>query len=160
MTTMTEEKKTKAAKKPVKKTRKPTKKNTPKNKTAGQPPIFKSAEELEEKIENFFTSDDAYLTSFKDGEGQKIYAPTMAGLALYLNVDRKTIVNYSHKDEFFPTIKKARARIEAHLEKKLYGNNVTGLIFNLKNNFDWKDKSEIAQTNVEMTQEEWLESLE
>ena len=50
--------------------------------------------------------------------------------------------------------------IEAHLEKKLFGNNVTGLIFNLKNNFDWKDKTEVAQTNIEMSHEDWLESLE
>jgi len=91
---------------------------------------------------------------------EKIYAPTMSGLALFLGVDRKTITNYSNKEEYFPTIRKARARIESHLEKKLYGNNVTGLIFNLKNNFDWKDKSEVAQTNVEVTHEQWLESLE
>jgi len=126
----------------------------------GKPLSFKTVEELEEKVELFFTSDDAYLINYKDGEEERIYAPTMAGLALHLGVDRKTITNYSNKDEYFPTIRKAKARIEAHLEKKLYGNNVTGLIFNLKNNFDWKDKSEIANTNVEVTHEQWLDSLD
>jgi hypothetical protein len=126
----------------------------------GQPMAYQTVEELEEKVNSFFDSDDAYLINYKDGQEERVYAPTMSGLALHLGVDRKTIVNYSNKEEYFLTIKKARARIEAHLEKKLFGNNVTGLIFNLKNNFDWKDKSEVAQTNVEMTHEQWLDSLE
>ena len=107
----------------------------------GRPLAFDSVEELEEKVNEFFTSDDAHIINFKEGQEEKVYAPTMSGLALFLDVDRKTITNYSNKEEYFPTIRKARARIESHLEKKLYGNNVTGLIFNLKNNFDWKDKS-------------------
>lgn len=127
---------------------------------AGQPLAFKSVKELDDKVEEFFTSEDAFIINFKDGEEIRIFAPTMAGLALYLGVDRRTVVNYSHKEEYFPTIRKARARIESHLEKKLYGNNVTGLIFNLKNNFNWKDKTEVEQTNVEVTHEQWLESLE
>tara|TARA_R110000787_G_scaffold167889_1_gene280843 strand:- start:10987 stop:11382 length:396 start_codon:yes stop_codon:yes gene_type:complete len=127
---------------------------------AGQPLAFKTAKELDDKVEEFFTSKDAFIINYKDGGEDKIFAPTMAGLALHLGVDRRTLVNYSNKEEYFPTIRKARSRIESHLEKKLYGNNVTGLIFNLKNNFDWKDKSEIAQTNVEVSHEEWLASLE
>lgn len=126
----------------------------------GRPLAFDSVEELEEKVNEFFTSDDAHIINFKEGQEEKVYAPTMSGLALFLDVDRKTITNYSNKEEYFPTIRKARARIESHLEKKLYGNNVTGLIFNLKNNFDWKDKSEIENTNVEMSHEQWLDSLE
>ena len=126
----------------------------------GAPLAFKAVEDLEEKIEEFFISEDAYIINIKDGVEDKIYAPTMSGLALHLGVDRKTITNYSNKEEYFPTIRRARARIESHLEKKLYGNNVTGLIFNLKNNFDWKDKTEVEQTNVELTHEQWLDGLE
>ncbi len=126
----------------------------------GQPLKFKTVQELEDKIESFFTSDDAYIINFKDRKEEKIFAPTMSGLALHLDVDRKTITNYSNKEEYFPAIKRARSRIESHLEKKLYGNNVTGLIFNLKNNFDWKDKSEVANTNVEMSHEQWLDTLD
>ena len=101
----------------------------------GRPLAFNSVEELEEKIDAYFKSDDAFIVSYIDENEVKEFAPTMAGLALYLNVDRKTIINYSNKEQYFHTIKKARSRIEAHLEKKLYGKNVTGLIFNLKNNF-------------------------
>lgn len=69
--------------------------------------------------------------------------PTISGAALWLGVDRKTINNYAERDEFFPTIKKLKTYIEANLEQCLFGGNVAGVIFNLKNNFDWKDKQEI-----------------
>jgi len=37
------------------------------------------------------------------------------------------------------------------LEQKLYGNAVTGVIFNLKNNFGWQDKTEQEVTTKELT---------
>lgn len=131
-----------------------------KDNKGGRPLAFDSTEELEEKIDSYFTSDEAYLINYRDGEEEKTFAPTMSGLALYLGVSRQTIVNYSNKEQFFDTINKARLKIESHIEKKLYGNNVTGLIFNLKNNFSWKDKTEVENTNVELSHEEWLKSLE
>lgn len=105
----------------------------------GQPMKYKTVEELQEAVDNYFES-DAFVTN---SSGESEYLPTMAGLALSLDVDRRTIVNYSHNERYFPTIRKAKARIEAFIETRLYGNNVTGCIFNLKNNFDWKDKQEI-----------------
>ncbi len=127
-----------------------------KKKTAGQPMKFQTVEALEEAVDNYFDNDAWML----DKDGEREYLPTMSGLALSLGVDRRTVVNYSHNEEYFLTIKKARARIESFIETRLYGNNVTGCIFNLKNNFDWKDKTEVNQTNVEMSHEEWLNSLE
>lgn len=119
---------------------------------AGQPMKYKTVEALQEAIDNYFEV-DAFVT---DGEGSKSYLPTMSGLALSLDVDRRTIVNYSHNSEYFPTIRKAKAKIEAFIETRLYGNNVTGCIFNLKNNFDWKDKQEIEtkDTTNEVSDEE------
>lgn len=117
----------------------------------GQPMKYKTVEELQEAIDNYFEV-DAYM-----GEGEdRAYLPTMAGLALSLDVDRRTIVNYSHNEEYFPTIRKAKAKIEAFIETRLYGNNVTGCIFNLKNNFDWKDKQEIEtkDTTEEISDED------
>ena len=125
-------------------------------KEIGRPKLFDSAEELQAKIDAYFESDDAHIIQ----EDVKFPAPTMSGLAMYLGIDRKSLYNYSQDDEFFPTIKKAKLRVESFLEKRLYGNNVTGVIFSLKNNFDWKDKSEIEQTNIELTHEQWLDSLE
>ncbi len=116
---------------------------------AGRPLTFDSVESLEQAVELYFET-DAYINIGTAEEGQeqaRMYAPTMSGLALSLGVDRKTITNYANRDEFFPTIKKARTRVEVALEQRLYGNNVTGIIFNLKNNFDWRDKTDIAHTS-------------
>ncbi len=118
----------------------------------GQPRKFKTVEELQIAVDNYFET-DAFMTN---GAGELEYLPTMAGLALSLDVDRKTIVNYSHREEYFPTIRKARAKIESFIETRLYGNNVTGCIFNLKNNFDWKDKHEVEtkDTTQDVSDEE------
>jgi len=101
----------------------------------GRPPLYTSADDLEVLIDEYFKT-DAFI-----GEGDnRMYAPTMSGLAFHLDMDRKTLLNYSKKEEFFPTIKRARSKVGVALEQRLYGNNVTGIIFNLKNNFDWQDK--------------------
>jgi len=59
-------------------------------------------------------------------------------------VETETIRNYENRDEFFATIKKAKQKIEESLEIKLHGNNVTGIIFNLKNNYGWKDRHDFT----------------
>ena len=41
----------------------------------------------------------------------------------------------------------ARQKVEHALEKHLYQGSVVGTIFNLKNNFGWKDKSEVDNTS-------------
>jgi hypothetical protein len=118
------------------------------DRSVGRPLAFETVEQLQTAVDLYFET-DAYISVGIDdsGEEKKMYAPTMSGLALSLGVDRKTITNYANKDEFFPAIKKARSRVEVALEQRLYGNNVTGVIFNLKNNFDWCDKNEIAHTS-------------
>jgi len=104
---------------------------------AGQPPKFKSVEELEFYIE-------AYFNECKN-ESRPL---TLSGLALALDCSRMTIYNYSKKDKFFDTIKKARLMCENFAEEYLFtGKNIAGAIFNLKNNYDWKDKSETDITS-------------
>lgn len=105
----------------------------------GRPKAFKSVEEVEEKINAYFNYCE---------EKEKPY--TMSGLAYYLGIDRKTLLNYSKNEEYFHTIKKARDKVQMQLEECLYrlGNN-SGVIFNLKNNFDWKDKIEHSSSEVE-----------
>lgn len=110
---------------------------------AGRPRAFKNVEEVKSKI-------DAYFNYCEEKE--KPY--TMSGLAYYLEIDRKTLLNYSKNEEFSPLIKKARDRVQMQLEEGLYrlGNN-SGIIFNLKNNFDWKDKVEVKNTKLPKVEE-------
>lgn len=106
----------------------------------GRPRAFKNVEEVEEKINAYFNYCE---------EKEKPY--TMSGLAYYLGISRQTLVNYSNQDQFFDTIKKARDRVQMQLEENALSNkaNPTFTIFNLKNNFDWKDKIEHSSSEVE-----------
>lgn len=106
--------------------------------TAGRPPAYETKEELEKAIEAYFSSDDAYITI---GE-ESVFAPGIAGLAYHLGVSTETLRRYGEDDKFCATIKHAKQRIEMSLEKRLHCTAVTGTIFNLKNNFGWKDKQE------------------
>ena len=107
----------------------------------GRPKIFNDVKEVEEKI-------NAYFNYCEEKENPY----TMSGLAYYLGISRQTLVNYSNQDQFFDTIKKARDRVQMQLEENALSNkaNPTFTIFNLKNNFDWKDK--IEQTNDSLSE--------
>lgn len=97
----------------------------------GRPPKFESVNALNELIEEYFETPQGKET------------PTVSGLALHLDTTRRTLLDYCEQDdEFSHAIKKAKNRVEAFVEQRLYGNSVTGLIFNLKNNFGWVDKTE------------------
>ena len=104
---------------------------------AGRPPKYKTPDEMQVIIDQYFV-DNQYRT---DNGVIKRY--TMSGLALTLGMSRRALVDYAHKDEFLPTIKDARLVVEESLEQSLYGTGVAGVIFNLKNNFGWKDQQEI-----------------
>jgi hypothetical protein len=51
------------------------------------------------------------------------------------------------RTQLIDTIKKAKGRVELKLEEHLYGNSVAGAIFNLKNNFEWRDRTETDITS-------------
>lgn len=106
-----------------------------------RPLLFKNKEELEEKINNYFKS--CFIINDKWVE-ECIRPITISWLAVALDTSRQTLINYESTKEFFDTIKKAKDRIESWNEEQLYRNTqVTWVIFNLKNNYDWKDKSEV-----------------
>ena len=102
-------------------------------KKVGRPKLYEDVEQMEKDIEKYFKECDK-----KD----KPY--TVSGLAYALDMDRRSLLNYSKDEKFFPTIKRAKQKIEQQLEEKgLMGtSNATFTIFNLKNNFDWVDKQE------------------
>ena len=107
-------------------------------KKVGRPKLYEDVEPMEKDIEKYFKEWDK-----KD----KPY--TVSGLAYALDMDRRSLLNYSKDEKFFPTIKRAKQKIEQQLEEKgLMGtSNATFTIFNLKNNFDWKDKDENEEPN-------------
>lgn len=113
--------------------------------TAGRPMAYNSVEELEAAIEEYFDSEDAYIT---ESEGKSVFSPTVSGLAFHLGITTETLRTYGENDKFSATVKRAKQRIEISLEKRLYGQTVTGTIFNLKNNFGWKDKTEREHTGT------------
>lgn len=108
---------------------------------AGRPLKYNTPEEMQIVIDEYFNG-DAWI----EINDKPVFAPTIEGLAYTLDLDRKSLLNYSKKEEFFHTIKRAKQKVAIALEQKLYGNTVTGIIFNLKNNFGWKDKQEIEQS--------------
>jgi hypothetical protein len=100
-------------------------------KKEGRPPIWTSPEVLKKLVDNYF-------------ENEK--KPTLAGLALALDISRSTLYNYGEKDEFLDIIKKARERVEKHYEDLLiYNGTPTGVIFALKN-MGWADRLETDLT--------------
>ena len=100
---------------------------------------FKSKKKLEDAIEKYFEWCDETETP-----------PTMSRLAFNLGISRQTLINYSKKEEYFDTIKKAKDRVEASLEERMLKGTVTvpGAIFALKNNYGWTDKIETENVNM------------
>ena len=100
----------------------------------GRPRAFNSVEEIEMKVAEY----KKYLE-----ENDK--PATMAGLAYYLGVDRKTLFNYSKDQEYFPTIKKYRDWIMFEIEENVLIKGHGGSIF-LAKNYGYTDRQEV---NVE-----------
>lgn len=100
----------------------------------GRPLKFKSVEELQEKIDGYF--------SLCATDKEPI---TITGLALALDTTRDLLVNYGKKDEFSDTIKKAKLKVENEYEKRLVKRGSSGDIFALKN-FGWSDKQEVENS--------------
>lgn len=99
----------------------------------GRPLKFKTAEELQEKIDHYFAT-----TSKEEW--------TITGLALALDTSRQTLLEYEEKDEFADTVKKAKLKVENGYELDLKKHGRSGTIFALKN-FNWKDKTESETTH-------------
>lgn len=119
----------------------------------GRPKAFNSVEEMQIKIDKYFKYCDSKTEILPDGKYK--YKPyTISGLCLYLNITRETLNEYSKTIEFSDTISKAKNKIENWLEENSLAGitNPTVSMFNLKNNFGWKDKTEVEQTNITLAE--------
>lgn len=97
----------------------------------GRPPEFETPEQLQIIV-------DKYLDHCKSTPEK----PTIAGLAYYTGLDRKTIYNYEKKDEFFHIIKKARDFILYRLEVLMCDEGKAGQIFTAKQ-YGYVDKQDM-----------------
>ena len=105
----------------------------------GRPPKYKSKEEIEEKIEQYFK--DCEGRPLTDDEGNQIYnkwgypvivdkrPPTVTGLALALGfTNRLSLLRYQGKKEFCDTITRAKARVEQYAEERLFDKDGTNSV--------------------------------
>lgn len=123
----------------------------------GRPPLYTSAEEMQKIIDEYFEwCDNRAVKIWDDTKKSEIMisspAPyTMSGLARRLGMSRQSLINYSEKTKFLDAIKAARDRVEEDVESRMNEKHTftPGLIFNAKNNFGWKDKSEQEITGAE-----------
>ena len=126
----------------------------------GRPFKFTDPDKLDMQIEDFF--ERCY-------ENKKI--PTITGLAVHLDTDRHTLLNYENslddpsydkldydvKVRLITSLKRAKQRVESEYEQAFFSkNSAVGAIFTLKNNYKWVDKQEVEQTNktIEVTLED------
>ena len=102
---------------------------------AGRPKKFTDVEVLQEKIDKYFADCDERKAKY-----------TVPGLARALGfVSRVSVWEYSKRPEFTNTIKGALLKMEQQrAEDLLTENNPVGKIFDLKNNFGWKDQKDIG----------------
>lgn len=103
---------------------------------AGRPLKFQSAEKLQKMIEAYFA-----------GEEEQLW--TITGLALALDCDRDTLLNYEKREhtdpEIFRLIKRAKDKVQNAYERDLRRKGRSGDIFALKN-FGWTDQRQIDHT--------------
>lgn len=135
------------------------------NNNVGRPPMYKTAEEMQKKIDEYFESCKGRV--YTDSEGNAVTDKyglpiiiaarplTITGLALALGfTTRQALLNYQGKEEFVDTILRAKAKVEQYAEERLFDKDgANGAKFSLANNFNgWKEKQSIeAEVNSEMT---------
>lgn len=90
-----------------------------------------------------------------------IEPPTVTGLCRHLGIDRRTWSNYADEEQYpemREAVQYARDRMEEYLERELLTREkqVRGIIFNLQNNYGWRERQEVelgSETRKTMTAE-------
>ena len=94
---------------------------------------------------------------------QYLIPPSVAGLCEFLKIHISTWDNYCDNEkhpEFFETTTRARGRIHAYLVQESLtrqGKDLKGVLFNLENNFGYKERHEIVNDTVESFLQNQLE---
>lgn len=128
----------------------------------GRPVTWQTAAQIEKIVDAYIDYCEPHMEKGfhrrkdKDGvwrwvelEEYTSHIPTITDFAWFAGVNKDTITEYSHKDGFSVPIKRLKLYCERYVESLLldpYNHNVTGAIFNLKNNYGWVDKRENEHT--------------
>ena len=140
----------------------------------GRPLMYKNKEEIQKKIDAYFEECKGTPLYNADGEpvldksGNPIMVGvrplTITGLALALGFNsRQALLNYQGREEFNYTITRAKARVEAYAEERLFDKDgANGAKFSLANNFEgWREKQTIeadvkndVTINIELVDDE------
>ena len=128
---------------------------------AGRPRKYKTPEEMQVIIDQYFKECEGEILLDKDGNpmldkwGHPIIInkkpPTITGLALALGfTSRMALLNYQDRPEFVDTITRAKSRVEAYVESRLFDRDgAVGAKFSLINNFKgWSERQNIEHTGV------------
>lgn len=77
---------------------------------------------------------------------------TITGLCILLGMSREQLIEYEGHDEYSDTIKRARQQVQDYVEYALMSGSAppAAAIFNMKNNYGWKDKTESEVTNTHL----------
>lgn len=122
-------------------------------------PRFKNPEDMQESIDDYFSNPPMKAIVSRDGVETERPIISITGLCLHLGFEsRQSFYDYESKEDFSYTIKRARLSIENQYEGDLQYGNTAGAIFALKN-MGWYDKVINENTNIEVSHEEWLETL-
>ena len=85
-------------------------------------------------------------------ELQYLTPPTVGGLSDFLGIHRDTWNSYCHKPEYSDTTTYAQGRMHAYLERESLtrqGKDLKGVLFNLENNYGYKERLEMSNDSVE-----------
>lgn len=145
-------------------------------KEVGRPMKFKDPAEMQRKIDEYFGNCDPHVADIivlrtktdgstyqaKESSITEQIPYTVTGLALALDTNRHTLLNYEDpehypvdisdevRQELINTVKRAKLKVHEFAERRLFSTaQATGPIFALKNNFGWKDESEVINKKPE-----------
>lgn len=144
---------------------------TDKKNPGGRPLKFKTVKLLQKEIDAYFAECDPHvaerpaLVFQKDSSGTILnnlpkvpgkehyvtdqIAYTVTGLALALDTTRETLMDYQRSDKYSDTILRAKLKILNFSERSLFtSKNTNGIQFSMKNNFNWKDKTEVEKSGT------------
>jgi hypothetical protein len=119
----------------------------------GRPPKYKTPEELNAKIEEYFNHGiphkQVIIGKGSNKQIKLVPTPTITGLALFLGFsDVNSMYDYKARKEFSGSIKRATTLVAQHYEEQLQSGVVVGSIFWLKCH-GWHDRQPDGPSSVD-----------